>query len=85
MSAVLVVEVASESLRKDRLIKSRVYARAGIREYWIANVDEQRIEVHLDPDVDAERYLTQRIAGRGETLAPRAVPALQVSLDDLFG
>ena len=62
-----------------------MYARAGIREYWIANLDEQRIEVHLDPVVNAERYRSQCVAGRGETLAPQAIPALQISLDDLFG
>lgn len=37
--AVLVVEVAGSSLHKDRGLKSALYARSVIPEYWIVNVD----------------------------------------------
>jgi Uma2 family endonuclease len=83
-TAVLVVEVASESIRKDRLVKSRVYARAGVPEYWIANVDEQCVEVHADPDTSAERYLSHEVVRTGEELAPRAFPSLRLALAALF-
>jgi Uma2 family endonuclease len=83
-AAVLVVEVASESIRKDRLVKSRVYARAGVPEYWIANVDEQCVEVYTDPDASAERYRSQAVARVGEELAPQAFPSLRLALGALF-
>src|SRR5438876_83878 len=37
-SAALVVEVADSSLRLDRRLKSGLYARAGLAEYWIVNL-----------------------------------------------
>jgi Uma2 family endonuclease len=51
----LVVEVADTSLRRDRGTKKRVYARAGIPVYWIANLPERRFEVYTDPTGPATR------------------------------
>jgi hypothetical protein len=45
----LVVEVAETTLRTDRGTKNRVYARAGIAIYWIANLAERKYEVYTDP------------------------------------
>lgn len=73
-----------ESIRKDRLVKSRVYARAGVPEYWMANVDEQCVEVHADPDASAERYRSQAVVRPGEELAPRAFPSLRLALGAPF-
>lgn len=84
-TALLVVEVASESIRKDRLVKTRVYARAGIPEYWIVDVDSSTVEIHADPDPIAERYGTQTVAQRGETITPRSLPALALSVEALLG
>src|SRR5712692_850208 len=46
---VLVVEVADSTLATDRGTKKRVYARAGILVYWIANLVEGRFEVYTEP------------------------------------
>jgi Uma2 family endonuclease len=45
----LVVEVADTSLRRDRTIKKRVYARAGVPVYWIVNLKDREIEIHTQP------------------------------------
>jgi Uma2 family endonuclease len=45
----LVVEVADTTLQRDRTLKQRVYARAGIPRYWIVNLTEQQVEVYSDP------------------------------------
>lgn len=84
-AALLVVEVASESLRRDRMVKARVYARHGVPEYWVANVEDQVIEVHRDPEPEAERYRSHHVVRRGERVAPRDLPALELSLDELYG
>jgi Uma2 family endonuclease len=51
----LVVEVADTSLRRDRGTKKRIYARAGIPVYWIANLPEHRFEVYTNPTGPAKR------------------------------
>jgi Uma2 family endonuclease len=45
----LVVEIADSTLERDRTIKKRIYARAGIAVYWIINLAEQQIEVYTQP------------------------------------
>jgi Uma2 family endonuclease len=45
----LLVEVSDESLKQDRDDKRRIYARAGILSYWIANLPESQIEVYTQP------------------------------------
>jgi len=42
--AVLVVEVAESSLRRDREDKGGLYARAGIADYWIVRKKQLRLE-----------------------------------------
>lgn len=50
----LVVEVADSTLERDRGIKLRSYARAGIKEYWVVNLLERQVEVFQDPNAIAD-------------------------------
>ena len=44
----LVVEILSPSTRRyDRLVKLELYQRAGVREYWIINPEDQTVQVML--------------------------------------
>lgn len=45
----LVVEIADSTLERDRTLKKRLYARAGISVYWIINLVEKQIEVYTEP------------------------------------
>ncbi len=47
----MVVEVADDSLHRDRTLKKRLYARAGIPIYWIVNLLDKRVEVYTQPVV----------------------------------
>ena len=51
------VEVADSTLAYDRAQKGAIYARAGIMEYWIANVSDRVLEVHREPAPLADRPL----------------------------
>jgi Putative restriction endonuclease len=51
----LVVEVADASVRRDRNLKKRVYARAGIACYWVINLIDDCIEVSTQPSGDVEK------------------------------
>src|SRR5439155_9322667 len=59
-TALLVVEVARTSLARDRRAKARIYAAAGIPEYWIANLPDYVLEVFRSPDREAARYTETR-------------------------
>jgi Uma2 family endonuclease len=83
-SALLVVEVAGESLRFDRQTKAALYARAGIPEYWIVNLAEATIEVHRDPDPPSALYRQAFAVRRGDALEAQSVPGLRVDVGVLF-
>lgn len=84
-TAFLAIEVSGDSLRKDRRVKASVYARFGITEYWIVNVEARVVEVYSDPDAVKAAYLRTRTVSRAETLTSEALPALSFSVADLFG
>jgi Uma2 family endonuclease len=83
-TALLVIEVAGDSLRLDRQSKASVYARAGIPEYWIVNVAESTVEVHRQPDTAAGSYRARTIVASGGTLVVTSVPGLRVDVAALF-
>ncbi len=66
----LIVEIAESSLGRDRGAKLRAYARAGVREYWIVNLDAATFEVYTAPNADAHRarYDQQQNYGRGDAV-----------------
>ena len=57
----LVIEVADSSLDGDRADKYRIYARAGIREYWIVNLVDTQIEVYSSPVGDPTPFYRDRV------------------------
>lgn len=84
-TAILVIEVARESLRKDRLLKSVLYAGAGVPEYWIVNAEGRSVEVHRDPDAPSRRYGTVQTLRLGETLTSAVLSRVRIDLRELFG
>ncbi|MBK7196520.1 MAG: Uma2 family endonuclease [Myxococcales bacterium] len=83
-TALLVVEVASDSLGKDLGPKAAIYAEAGVTEYWVIDVERQVIHVHAGPDPVGRRYADLRVVAPGATLICGALPALVVTVADLF-
>lgn len=69
---VLVGEVSVSSLRWDLVRKRRLYAEAGIPEYWVLDVNGERLVVHRDLDDGDYTSVTEH--GRGEPVAPADVP-----------
>lgn len=69
----LLVEVSDSTLGKDTAIKLPLYAQVGIRELWIVNLVQRRIEVYTDPAGSDYRY--RAFHELTAPLAPRAVAA----------
>lgn len=81
-SAILIVEVADSSAHHDRDRKARVYAAAGVPEYWILNLPDRVLEVHRDPVRDS--YSSRKILRAGETVSPLASPQTTLRIEDLL-
>lgn len=83
-AALLVVEVADSSLPRDRLSKARIYAAAGIGEYWVVNLRAQCVEVFRGPDPASRQYSRCQVVSRGGSLSPVAFPDGCVAVDDIL-
>jgi len=81
--ALLLVEVADSSLAQDRLAKSRIYAAAGVPEYWLVNLRHGVVEVLRDPDPARALYRSVQRFGRGERIGLASLPGVEIDLADL--
>jgi Uma2 family endonuclease len=50
--ALLVIEVAASSLRYDRGLKASLYARFGVRDYWVIDASLRTTVMHREPQTD---------------------------------
>jgi Uma2 family endonuclease len=79
----LVIEVADSSVRVDRGRKRRMYARAGIPDYWIVDLIADRIEVYRDPV--GSRYRSVTLLRRGDAVSPQFAPDLTIDVSTVLG
>ena len=47
---ILIIEVADSTIKFDREIKAAIYAAAGVSEYWIFNLLDDRLEIYRQPE-----------------------------------
>lgn len=78
----LLIEVAESSLAYDRSTKLRLYAEAGIPEYWVVDCVAESIEVHRTPDPGGYRDVS-RVAGAA-ALALQAFPDVTLTVAAIF-
>ena len=71
-----VIEISDSSLNKDRGIKQRVYAKAGIPEYWIVNVNDLQLEIYRNPG--PTQYKLRQTLERGEMAQFAAFPDVDI-------
>ncbi len=79
----LLIEVADTTVEYDRGVKLPLYAQAGITEAWLVDLPEETIEIHTRP-LGGEYRSIERIK-RGESLASRTIPGLELSADAVLG
>ena len=78
----LLVEVADSTLAFDRRTKIPLYAADGVREVWLVDLVHDRIDVYTGPTPGGYR-MTRRVE-RGATVAPTALPDLQLAVDRII-
>jgi Uma2 family endonuclease len=77
----LLIEVAASSLAFDRGVKARLYARHGIREFWVIDVNERVTWVHTGPSGETWSSIAER--GAQDVLTTPAVPGFSIRLADI--
>ena len=77
----LIVEIADTTLRFDRTIKARVYAKHGLRDYWIVDVNARVAIVHRDPSAGGYASVVTWSEG---AMAPLAFADRPIDLRELF-
>src|SRR5262245_55127268 len=78
----LLIEVAESSLSYDRSTKLRLYAAAGIPEYWLVDCVAESVEVYRTPGAEGYRQVN-RLAGAA-TINPHGFPDVAVTLAEIF-
>ncbi len=78
----LAIEVAYSSLLKDMDTKGRLYAEAGIVEYWVVDAEANCIHVHRQPK--GGRYQERFVVTTPGQLAPLAQHSKPLDLEPLF-
>ena len=77
----LLIEVSDTTLEKDREVKLPIYAKAGIKEFWIVNVTEKQIEVYRKPK--DQQYASKKIFKKGENIKCELID-FNFSVSDIF-
>ena len=78
----IAVEILSTDRRHDLVFKRRIYAEAGVKEYWI--VDPRHDTVLPLALQDDGTYADCPPLGPGDTLSTPLLPGLSIPMDDLF-
>jgi len=83
---ILVGEVSDSTLAYDRGKKAQLYAEAGIREYWIVNINDSVLEIYRNPTGQGTHagYQTKLTVTAEEEVAPLALPDCNIDLVPIF-
>lgn len=78
----LAVEILSEATReRDRVVKRKLYAKYGVKEYWLVDPDGRAVEVLV---LGQEGYQTFRVFPEGTTLESPLLPGWRAEVSPLF-
>ena len=75
----LAIEISDSTVRFDLGVKAKLYARAGIMEYWVVDIQKKQLVVHREPRSGV--YASIRAYREDEEVAPLAAPDARFRLD----
>lgn len=86
---ILVIEVSYKTYRRDTGSKLRLYAQAGIEDYWVVNLLENRVEVYRDPInptgmPDGWQYRSVTYFTPGQAISMLKRPAISLPVADML-
>lgn len=74
----LVVEVADSTLRQDCEVKDKLYAQAGIADYWVIDLKNRQLHIFREPT--STGYTRHLILTEPNQVSPLGFPELMLSL-----
>jgi Uma2 family endonuclease len=78
----LLIEVSDTTVQHDRDEKIPVYAKDGIVECWLVDLNNFQVEVYLNPT--ANGYTHKRIVDSEQTLVPKLLPHIKIQVSKIF-
>ncbi len=87
--AALIIEVADTSLRYDREDKASLYAKAGVADYWVLNLNARQFEVRRKPVKDQTKrygfgYAETAVFRPTDSVSPLAKPQTTIAVAALL-
>jgi Uma2 family endonuclease len=79
----LLIEVSDTSLHFDQGVKLNLYARYGISEYWVVDVEGKRVVTYQEPA--AKRYIRKVEFAAADAVVPQAFPDVTIVVEGIFG
>ena len=79
----LLVEVGDSTIDYDREVKIPLYAKNGIIEVWLIDLNGEAIEVYRQPGVNGYQYRNRFV--RGQTLSVGAFANVSLMVDEVLG
>jgi Uma2 family endonuclease len=76
------IEVADTTVVKDKAVKIPLYARSGVPEAWLVNIEEAVVEIYSDPARGSYRRV--EVFGRGEEARSHTLGGLSVNVGELL-
>lgn len=81
-ACLLAVEVSDSTAAYDRSGKRELYARGGIREYWVVDLNTKTVVVHLRPVAGDYQEVSEH--PRGSSFVSPALGGTEVHVSDLL-
>lgn len=78
----LIIEVADSSFKYDCDIKGKIYAQAGIRDYWLLDVNERQLHVFREPT--QQGYQSEVIFAEDGIVSPLQFPSITIAITQML-
>jgi Uma2 family endonuclease len=79
----LLIEVSDSSLAFDLGVKLNLYARYGVSEYWVVDVEGERVHTYREPTSNG--YLRRSEFAGADAVVPQSFPDLKITVGEMFG
>jgi Uma2 family endonuclease len=79
----LLIEVSDSTLAFDLGVKLNLYARYGVPEYWVIDVEGKRVVTYREPTTKG--YARKLELSAAEIVSPQAFPNIKLAVRDILG